>query len=74
MIDAEKLALVRDALGLGTSTDACSNMMGAVHDIKRMDLGVDEVCWRTLNRVLEQLRTARAILREAPASKSEVGH
>jgi hypothetical protein len=65
MTDAEKLALVRKALGFDSALDAHDNRSGALTDIDHdlaEGLEVNKVWRRTLGRVHTQLREARKIL------------
>jgi hypothetical protein len=63
MTDAEKLDRVCKALGFGTGSDACDNLMGASMDLD-MDRShvADELCRRTIERVVGQLAEARKLL------------
>jgi hypothetical protein len=65
MTDTEKLEAIRTAFGHETGNDAGINLLGAIITMDHNNWTVDEVCQRTLNRVLEQLKAVSDILKSS---------
>jgi hypothetical protein len=63
--DTEKLEAVRSALGHETELDASLNLLGAIITMDHNNWTADEVCQRTLNRVLGQLKAVSDILKSS---------
>ena len=63
MTDAERLDLIRKALGIDTPLEAGLNLLGASMAIGHDENHVaDKVCRQTIDRVLGQLREVRDLL------------
>ena len=64
MTAEEKLTKIKEILDLDGSADACDNLSGAIIDIYRKDgQGLsDDVCKKTLNRVLLQIAAIEDLL------------
>jgi len=65
MTDTERLEAIRAVLGYHSGKDAGLNLLGALIDMERNNWAADQVCQKTLKRVLGQLKEVSDILRNS---------